>query len=84
MASVMFSFDEDTPEEVQNKVGCQVMKLPGVRNVGRISPTSTKSSIRRLWFAEVADEQAAGNILVKLRQNNEIKSADIPAARGVQ
>jgi hypothetical protein len=60
----------------------RILELPGVKNVGRISPDAKKPALRRMWFAEVADQAAASNLVTQLRQNEDIESADLPAERG--
>jgi len=81
MKSVMFTFDERASEENQEQVSHQIQNLPGVHNVGRISPDATKPGLRRLWYAEVADENAASDLVIRLRQHDDIESADLPAER---
>jgi hypothetical protein len=83
MHSVMFTFDEHASEENQNRISNQLLDLPGVYNVGRISPDATKPALRRMWYAEVADETAASDLVTQLRQHDGIKSADLPAPRGL-
>jgi hypothetical protein len=83
MKSVVFTFGEDASEENQERFGLQIQQLPGVHNVGRISPDATKPALRRMWYAEVADESAASNLVTQLRQHDDIQSADPPAERGL-
>ena len=83
MKSVMFTFDEHASEENQDQFGHQIQELPGVHNVGRLSPDATKPALRRMWYAEVADETAASNLVTRLRQHDDIQSADLPAERGL-
>ena len=83
MPSVMFAFDEQASEENQNRISNELLNLPGVHNVGRISPDATKPELRRMWYAEVADETAASELVTQLRQHDDIKSADLPAPRGL-
>jgi hypothetical protein len=58
------------------------LALPEVRNVGCISPDAKKPTPRRMWFAEVADQKAASDLVALLRQHDDIESADLPAERG--
>ncbi|MEA2838197.1 MAG: hypothetical protein QOD89_2747 [Bradyrhizobium sp.] len=83
MKSVMFTFDERASEENQNRIRNQILELPGVHNVGRISPNATKPALRRFWYAEVADETAASALLKRLREHDDVQSADLPAERGL-
>jgi hypothetical protein len=83
MNTVMFTFKEHASDEHQDRVRDQVLGLPGVRSVGRIAPEATKPALRRLWYAEVADKSAADNLVMRLRERDEIESADLPAARGL-
>jgi len=81
MQSVMFTFGEAASEEEQARIGRQIQSLPGVHNVGRISPDATKPALRRLWYAEVADDTTAADLMTKLRQHDDIQSADLPTPR---
>ena len=83
MKSVMFAFHEHASEASQDQVRDQILELPGVHNVGRISPNASRPALRRLWYAEVADETAASNLVSRLRQHDDIQSADVPAERGL-
>jgi hypothetical protein len=80
MKSILFTFNEGASDETQNHTGDQLLKLPGVQNVGRISPTAKKPELRRLWYAEV-DDVAAPELVTRLRDLDEIQSADLPAER---
>jgi hypothetical protein len=84
MKSVTFTFDEHASEENQDQFRNQIQELPGVHNVGRISPDATKPALRRMWYAEVADETAASDLVTRLREHDDIKSADLPAERGLE
>jgi cell division protein FtsX len=81
MANVVFAFREHASEEKQDLVRNQILGLPGVQNVARISPDATKATLRRLWYADVADDGAASNLLKHLREHDDIQSADLPAER---
>jgi len=81
MKSVMFTFGENASDEKQEQVKGQLLGVPGVQNVGRLSPEATKPALRRMWYAEVTDETAASALVTKLRQHDDIKSADLPAPR---
>jgi hypothetical protein len=83
MKSIVFTFDEKVPEANQDRLGDEISKSPGVSNVGRISPEATKPALRRLWYAEVGDDTAASKLLERLRQHDDVRSADIPADRGL-
>jgi hypothetical protein len=82
MNSVVFTFREQVSEQSQDRMRDRILGLPGVKNVGRISPDAKKPALRRMWFAEVADQAAASNLVTQLRQNEDIESADLPAERG--
>ena len=82
MKSVVFSFHEHASEQSQDRMRDRILELPGVQNVGRISPDATKPGLRRLWYAEVADQTAAADLVAQLRQHDDIHSADLPADRG--
>jgi hypothetical protein len=82
MHSVVFTFHEHASEESQDRMRHRILELPGVHNVGRISPDAKKPTLRRLWFAEVADQTAASDLVAQLRQHEDIESADLPAERG--
>jgi hypothetical protein len=83
MKSVVFSFHEHASEQSQDRMRDLVLELPGVHNVGRISPDATKPGLRRLWYAEVADQAAASDLVNRLRAHDDIQSADLPADRGL-
>jgi hypothetical protein len=83
MKSVVFTFNEHASEENQDRMRHRILELPGVRNVGRISPDATKPALRRLWYAEVADQTAASDLVKRLRQQDDVESADLPAERGL-
>lgn len=83
MKSVVFTFNEHASEEKQDWMRKHILELPGVHNVGRISPGSTKAVLRRMWYAEVADDVAASHLVARLRQKDDIQSADVPAERGL-
>jgi hypothetical protein len=54
-----------------------------VHNVGRISPDATKPALRRFWYAEVADEAAASELVTRLREHDNVQSAELAAERGL-
>jgi hypothetical protein len=83
MKTVVFAFDEHASEENQGRMRHQILELDGVHSVGRISPDATKPALRRLWYAEVADQKAASDLVSRLRQHDDIESADLPAERGL-
>jgi hypothetical protein len=83
MKSVVFTFQERASEENQDRLRAQILVLPGVRNVGRIKPDATKPSLRRMWYAEVADDAAATDLVTRLRGYDDVQSASVPAARGL-
>jgi hypothetical protein len=83
MNSVLFTFSETASEQVQNALGDRLMREQGVHNVGRISPDAKRPALRRMWYAEVADEKTAMNVVRKLNQLTEIESAALPAERGI-
>jgi hypothetical protein len=83
MNSVMFTFHEHASEETQDQMRHRILGLPGVRNVGRISPDAARPALRRLWYAEVTDRAAASELVTHLRQHEDIQSADLPAERGL-
>jgi hypothetical protein len=79
--NVVFMFRENTPEETQELVRSQLLRLPGIVSVGRISPDASLPSLRRMWYAEVANDRAAAEVASRLRAHDQIESADIPAER---
>jgi hypothetical protein len=81
MANVVFSFQEHASEENQDLVCNQILELPGVRTVGRILPQATRSALRRQWYADVADDKAASDLVKHLREHSDIESADLPIER---
>lgn len=83
MKRVVFTFGEQASEENQDRFRDQILGLPGVRNVGRISPNAATPALRRLWYAEVADDTMATDLVNRLRENADIQSANIPAERGL-
>jgi len=83
MTNVVFTFHETASEENQDRMRHHLLALPGVRTVGRISPDATKPALRRMWYAEVADDTAATHLVTTLRQHDDIQSADLPAARSL-
>jgi hypothetical protein len=42
-----------------------------------------KPTLRRLWYAEIADETAASDLTTKMPQHDDVQSADLPARRGL-
>jgi len=83
VTNVLFVFRENASEEEQERVVGQILSTPGVLTAGRISPTATKPALRRLWYAEVADNSAAEKLIAMLRGNEAIQSAELPAQRGL-
>jgi hypothetical protein len=83
MKSIMFTFGENSTEAGQDRLQAEIATLPGVRNVGRISPEAKKPSLRRMWYAEVDDEAVAHNLVARLRSHGDIQSAEMPAERGL-
>ena len=81
MANVFFTFRDQASEEHQDQVRKQILELPGVRTVARISPDAKKDALRRLWYADVSDDGAATDLVTQLRQHENIASADLPATR---
>ncbi|TWB66555.1 hypothetical protein [Bradyrhizobium sacchari] len=81
MKSVTFTFRDQASDEAQGRLRDQVLSLPGVRNVARISPEARKPALRRMWYAEVADDAAASTLIAHLRDHDDIQSADVPAER---
>ena len=81
MANVVFSFREHASEANQDQIRDQILKLPGVRTVARISPQATKPALRRLWYADVDDGKPASDLVGHLREHGDIQSADLPAER---
>jgi hypothetical protein len=80
MSKVVFRFQEHASEARQEQVQKEILGLPGVRSVTRISPDAKKDSLRRLWYADVADGTAS-NLVTRLRQHDDIQSADLPPER---
>jgi cell division protein FtsX len=83
MKSVTFTFRDQASDEEQGRVRDQILNLPGVHNVGRISPEAKKPALRRMWYAEVADNAAASTLIAHLRDHDDIQSAHLPAERGL-
>lgn len=83
MKSVLFTFRDQASDEQQDRVRDQILCLPGVDNVARISPEARKPALRRMWYAEVADDAAASTLVAHLRDHDDIQSADLPAERGL-
>lgn len=79
MTSVHFTFKEAVSEQVQDDVG-ETLRSEGVERVGRISPDAKRPSLRRMWYAEVADDKAAA-LAAKLSSLGEIELAELPAER---
>jgi hypothetical protein len=80
MKSILFTFNAGAPEQTQTQIRDRLLALPGVLNVGRISPTAKKSELRLVWYAEV-DDGAALELVTRLRDLDDIQSADLPAER---
>jgi len=83
MKSVLFTFRDQASDEEQGRVRGQILDLPGVHNVARISPEARKPALRRMWYAEVADDAAASALVEHLRDHDDIQSANLPAERGL-
>ncbi len=83
MTNVLFVFRENASEEEQDRVVREISSTPGVLTAGRISPTATKPAVRRLWYAEVADDSVAQKLVTMLGSNDAIQSAELPAQRGL-
>ncbi len=81
MTNVMFVFRESASEQDQNRIVKRVLSMPGVRAAGRISPNATKPVLRRLWYAEVADQSVAEQVIGSLRASDKVQSAELPAPR---
>ena len=82
MKSVMFNYEDAATEESQDDARAAILALPGVVNVGRVSPQARRPSLRRMWFAEVEDDRADA-VVDALRAKAEIRSADLPAPRAL-
>jgi cell division protein FtsX len=82
MTNVFFRFEDHASEDNQDQVRKQILELPGVRAVQRIKPDATKDTLRRMWYADVADD-AAPDLVTRLRQDTTIASADLPSKRGL-
>ena len=81
MTSVLFTFNEAASEQAQDDLGKKLMS-EGVEKVGRINPAAKRPSLRRMWYAEVADEKAAA-LAEKLNGLSEIEIAELPAERNL-
>ena len=81
MQHVLYVFRENTAEQEQDRVRGEILAMPNVCAAGRISPGATNPALRRLWYAEVADDAAAASLLRQLRGRREIQSAEVPAER---
>ncbi len=81
MKSVMFTYGEQTPDQMQENLSDHIKQIPGVCNVGRISPQAKKPELRRMWYAEVANSDAASTLVNRLKQQSVIVSAEFPAER---
>ena len=84
MTSVHFIFREHASEESQDRIGDQIRALPGVKSVTRLKPDAKKPMLRRFWYADVADENAASALVQHLRGHGDIESADVPAQRALR
>jgi hypothetical protein len=84
MASVHFIFREHASEEAQERIGDQIRGLPGVKSVARLKPDAKKPMLRRFWYANVADDNAASALVEHLRGRSDIESADVPAPRAMR
>jgi hypothetical protein len=80
---VLYVFRENTAERDQDRVCGEILAMPNVCAAGRIRPGATNPALRRLWYAEVADDAAANSVLQRLRLRQEIQSAELPAERGL-
>jgi hypothetical protein len=80
MKSVMFSFSDSVNEESQGRALSEIKALPGVRNVGRVSPQAKMPALRRMCFAEV-DDNTADAVIGELREMQGIQSPEQPAPR---
>ncbi len=81
MFSVMITFAEGIPDQRQARIGLEIRTMPGVLGVGRVSPGAKAPGLRRLWFAEMADERAAAALIERLRSNASVEAAEVPAER---
>lgn len=79
----MFNFAEQASEDGQDRIRRQILDMPGVENVGRINPDARNPRLRRMWFAEVADDKAAASLVQQLREYEEIQVASLPQERGL-
>jgi hypothetical protein len=80
MSKVVFRFQEHASEARQEQVQKEILGHPGVRSVARVIPDAKKDSLRRLWYADVTDGTAS-NLVTRLRQHDDIQSADLPPER---
>jgi cell division protein FtsX len=83
MKSVSFTFHEQASEQNQDRLRAELLDLPDVHHVGRIKPDATKPALRRMWFAEVVDDEAAASLVQRLRGHDDIQSVNIPSDRGL-
>jgi hypothetical protein len=81
MKHVLYVFRENTGDQDQDRVRGEILAMPNVCAAGRISPNASNPALRRLWYAEVADDAAAASVLRRLQGREEIQSAELPAER---
>jgi cell division protein FtsX len=80
---VQYQFRPQASEEIQDQVRRQILEIPGVKSVARISPNATKDVLSRAWYASVTDDGTASHVVTQLRQHDYIQSADLPPKRGL-
>lgn len=81
MASVFFAFREQTTENSREALVERIRQLPGVETAAPLKPNAERSSLRRLFYAEVTDDEAAHRLVEHLQRESEVETAELPATR---
>ncbi len=81
MQSIVFNVRPDLKEEGQANLLADVGALPGVRKAAALRPNSKNASVRRMYYAEVADGVDVNALVGQITALSGVETASVPAER---
>jgi hypothetical protein len=72
MKTVVYTFQPQTPEDDHDRLCAEISGLPGVHKVGRLKPDAKTPALRRMWYANVASDAAASDLVTRLKGRREV------------
>jgi hypothetical protein len=81
MRSIVFNVRPEASGEKQETLLARLGRLPGIARIGCLSPHSKDPILRRMCFAQVADDADVENLLAEVRLQPEVEQASLPAER---